>query len=168
MRLMTKVVVADTGPLIALALLDLLPVLSRLFSTIYVPDGVICEATHDVTRPGARAILNAVENNHIVCQSITISDAYLDLAELLDKGEAEALALAEQLDAIALVDERRGRKVAIRRGIALTGTAAVLIKAKRAGEIAAVKPLLRELAKSGYRLSNKLVDDVLKLSGEYD
>ena len=114
------------------------------------------------------AILDAIENNHIVRQSITISDAYLDLAELLDKGEAEALALAETLNAIALVDERRGRKVATRKGIALTGTAAVLIKAKRAGEVAAVKPLLSRLARSGYGLSNKLVDDVLKLSGEYD
>ncbi len=165
---MTKVVVADTGPLIALALLGVLPVLPSLFSVVYVPDGVVLEATRDMARPGAKAIANAIEHNHIVCQSIVISDAYLDLAELLDKGEAEALALAEHLNAIVLVDERRGRKVAIKRGIALTGIAAVLIKAKRAGEIAAVKPLLRQLTESGYRLSSKLVDEVLKLSNELD
>lgn len=165
---MTKVVVADTGPLIALALLDMLPVLSGLFSVVYVPDGVVIEATQDMYRPGATAILSAIEDKHIVRRSIAISDAYLDLAELLDRGEAEALALAEALNAIALVDERRGRKVATKRGIAVTGTAAVLVKAKRAGEVTAVKPLLNMLAQSGYRLSSKLVNEVLKLSGECD
>ena len=165
---MTKVVVADTGPLIALALLDMLPVLSALFSVVYVPDGVVIEATRDRARPGANAILRAIEDKHIVRRSIAISDAYLDLAELLDKGEAEALALAEALNAVALVDERRGRKVATKRGLALTGTAAILVKAKRAGEVTAVKPLLNMLAQSGYRLSSKLVNDVLKLSDESD
>ena len=84
---MTKVVVADTGPLIALALLDMLPVLSGLFSVVYVPDGVVIEATQDMYRPGATAILSAIEDKHIVRRSIAISDAYLDLAELLDRGK---------------------------------------------------------------------------------
>lgn len=163
---MTKIIVADTGPLIALALLELLPRLPTLFSVVYVPDGVAAEALQDSGKPGAQAISQAFETGWIVRRTIDLSDVYLDLVTLLDQGEAQALALAEQLEAIALIDERRGRKVAALRGIKVTGTAAVLIHAKTAGEIPAVKPLLDRLAQHGYRLSSSLIRDVLRLAGE--
>lgn len=163
---MTKVVVSDTGPLIAIALIELLPVLPKLFSTVFAPESVIAEATQDATRPGAKAILAAIESGWVVRKTVEASHTYQALAEILDQGEAEALALAEQLNAVALVDERRGRKVAAKRGVAVTGTAAVLIKAKQIGEIVAVKPLLQRLTQFGYRLSPSLVSDVLKLCGE--
>lgn len=163
---MTKVIVSDTGPLIALALVELLPVLPKLFSVVYVPEAVLLEATQDAARPGAKAILAAIEKGWIVRKSVEVSDSYQALVEILDQGEAEALALAEKLNAVALVDERRGRKVAVKRGIVVTGTAAVLIKAKQAGEISHVKPLLQSLSQCGYRLSPSLVIDVLKLCDE--
>lgn len=163
---MSKVIVSDTGPLIALALVELLPVLPRLFSSVYVPDRVVLEATRDNTKPGAQAILCALEKGTLIRKSVKLSGVYKDLAELLDPGEAEALALADQLNAIALVDERRGRKVAAKHGIAITGTAAVLVKAKKTGEIDSVKPFLDKLMEIGYRLSPSLVSDVLRISGE--
>ncbi|NIB43523.1 DUF3368 domain-containing protein [Pseudomaricurvus alkylphenolicus] len=163
---MTRIIVSDTGPLIALALVDLLRVLPKLFSTVYVPDCVMKEATQDATRPGAKAILAAAEEGWIVRKSVEVSETYQTLAAVLDQGEAEALALAEHLNAIALVDERRGRKVAIKRGIAVTGTAAVLIKAKKLGEIDLVKPFLQRMSQCGYRLSVSLLDEVLKLCDE--
>jgi len=161
-----KVIVSDTGPLIALALVELLPVLPKLFSSVYVPDRVVVQATKDNTKPGALAILSALEKGLLIRKSVNLSAVYQDLTELLDPGEAEALALADQLNAIALVDERRGRKVAAKQGIAITGTAAVLIKAKNAGEIACVKPVLDNLTQIGYRLSPSLIRDILRLSGE--
>ncbi|MCV6613419.1 MAG: DUF3368 domain-containing protein, partial [Cellvibrionaceae bacterium] len=89
-----------------------------------------------------------------------------NLSKVLDLGEAEAIALAEQLGAIVLIDERRGRSVAKQRNIPITGTAAILIKAKQAGEVAQVKPLLDTLDKVGYRLSPALINEVLKIIGE--
>ena len=72
------------------------------------------------------------------------------LVELLDRGEAEALALAKQPDAVALIDERRERKVAAKQGIRITGSSAILIKAKLAGVIDEVAPLIDKLAMHGY------------------
>ena len=88
------------------------------------------------------------------------------LVELLDRGEAEALALAKQLDAVALIDERRGRKVAAKQGIRITGSSAILIKAKLAGVIDEVAPLIDKLAMHGYRMSDDLKRDVLNKAGE--
>ncbi len=163
---MGKVVVADTGPLIALALVKLLPALPRMFTTVYVPDGVVREATQDGSKPGAREIRHALDNGWLVQRSVEISDAYLDVMEFLDLGEAEALTLAKQLNAVALIDERRGRKVAAKQGISVTGTAAVLILAKQSGEVALIKPSLDTLVQAGYRLSPSLVKEVLRMAGE--
>ena len=118
---MGKVIVADTDPLIALALVELLPVLQKLFSDVYVPVSVLDEATKDSSKPGAKAIKLAVEKGWVVVHPVEMGESFQELIEVLDQGEAEALALAKQLNAVVLIDERRGRKVAIKHGIAVTG-----------------------------------------------
>jgi uncharacterized protein len=163
---MAKVIVADTGPLIALALVDLLPVLRELFDEVYVPEAVLQEATADMSRPGAAVIDGAFKSGLITSRAVCINSPYQELIELLDQGEAEALALADELNAIALVDERKGRKVAALHGIKVTGTAAILIQAKRNGLLDAVKPRIQTLSDHGYRLSKQLIDQVLQLCGE--
>lgn len=163
---MSKIIVADTGPLIALALLQFLPTLPKLFSGIYVPEGVISELLLDPTKPGAVEIINASDNGWLTRREVQMSEIYIDLIEYLDQGEAEALALAKELKAVALIDERRGRIVAARHGIVVTGSAAVLIKAKKAGMITSVAPLLEKLRDHGYRLSPSLIRDVLRMCGE--
>jgi len=76
------------------------------------------------------------------------------------------LTLAKQLNAVALIDERRGQKVAAKQGISVTGTAAILILAKQSGEAALIRPLLDALVQCGYRLSPSLVKEVLRMAGE--
>ena len=163
---MSGIIVADTGPLIALAILDLLKIMPELFSDIFITEGVLEEALKDESKPGAAAISRAVQDGWISKHEIEDSSFIKDLAKLLDRGEAESLALAKQINAIALIDEKRGRKVALSYSIPMTGTAAILIKAKQSGYIKEVSPLLETLSKHGYRLSSRLVEQVLKLSGE--
>ena len=167
---MTKIVVVDTGPLIALSLIDLLPVLPKLFTVVCAPEAVVAEATVDTAKPGAQVILQALEQGLVVRKTVNLSGRLQALSELLDLGEIEVLALAEQLNATALIDERRGRTVAMKLGIPLTGTAAVLIKAKQAGEVVLVKPLvkprLEKLLRHGYRLSPSLMREVITHCGE--
>jgi uncharacterized protein len=163
---MGKVIVADTGPLIALALVELLPVLQKLFSDVYVPVGVLEEATKECSKPGAKAIKLAVEKGWVTAHSVEMGVSFQELIEVLDQGEAEALALAKQLNAVVLIDERRGRKVAIKHGIAVTGSAAVLIKAKKSGVVKKLKPLIEQLGEHGYRMSDVLIAEVLNRVNE--
>ncbi|NOR43377.1 MAG: hypothetical protein GQ572_08575 [Gammaproteobacteria bacterium] len=96
---MSKVIVADTGPLIALALVELLPVLQKLFSHVYVSVGVLEEATKDNSKPGAKAIKLAVKKGWVTVHPVEMGESFQELIDVLDQGEAEALALAKQMNA---------------------------------------------------------------------
>ena len=53
---MKPVVVADAGPLIALAKLQQLELLLKLFYAVYLPNAVLLEITRDSTRKDAQSI----------------------------------------------------------------------------------------------------------------
>lgn len=90
-----------------------------------------------------------------------------ELCQLLDPGEAEAIALAEQLGArFLLIDELAGRKIARRRGVSVIGVAGMLLSAKASGAAVDVRPIIEELSSAGYRLSSRLVSGVLERAGE--
>lgn len=51
-------------------------------------------------------------------------------------------------------------------GVTLTGTLGVLVRAKTAGHITRVAPLVSKLMELGFRLSEQTRDEVLKLANE--
>lgn len=83
------------------------------------------------------------------------------LFDVLGKGEASAIILASQLKAGLLIDEKLGRKVARKMQLPIIGTAGVLLLAKEKNLILEIAPLIFELKKSGYYLSEELINTVL-------
>ncbi len=65
-----------------------------------------------------------------------------------------------------LIDEVNGRKVAEKQNIPITGTVAVLLKAKEKGIRPLVKPMIDKLLQHNYRLSKPLITIILKLCDE--
>ncbi len=159
-------VVADTSPLIGLARVGLLPVLSQLFTTVYASAAVVAEATRDADRPRAAAIQQALRDGALVARNVEHTPELNALTAVLDAGEAEALLLAEHLELPVLIDERRGRGVAKAIGLEVIGTGAVLIASKNRGLITSVAPYLDRLQESGYRLSDALISAIRQRCGE--
>lgn len=85
----------------------------------------------------------------------------------MGQGEAEVLALAcEEKKPLVIIDDEIARKIAKLQGIKLTGTAGVLLKAKTNNYIPEIKPVLEKLREVGFYLSDRVIAEVLKISGE--
>jgi len=158
------VIVADSGPLIAFALLRQLDLLRTLYKSVLVPPAVWAEVTDNSERPGAVAIREADWLERVPV--VRIADALL-LAEL-GLGEAEAICLSiERGGAQLLVDERKARRIArVVYNLPVRGTIGTLAAAKRAGLIPAVRPLLVDLVARGYFIAPSLVESACAELGE--
>ena len=76
-----------------------------------------------------------------------------------------ALAL-ETGDSVCVLDDALARRVASALQLRVTGTLGVLIDAKRAGLLSAIRPQLDQLHSLGFRLAAHTRATVLKMAGE--
>ena len=160
-------IVADTGPLIALARIGQLDLLRRLYGEVLVPPAVVEELALGSGRPGAALLERAVESGWLVEQSASFKPATQEPTPSLGRGETEAIVLAAQKSPqFLLIDDARGRRTAHQQGLPTIGVAGVLLLAKGRGEIDAVKPFLDGLSRVGYRLSGRLVSAIRRLADE--
>ena len=158
------IVVADASPLNYLIQLECENVLQKLFSRVLVPVAVIEELRHPAApSPVATWVKNIPEWIEIR-ELISQPDPAL---EALDTGEREAIQLAEEQRAdLLLIDERKGRFEAKRRGIATTGTLGVLLAAGRLHLIDAEAIYQRLVAETTFRASLDVRERFLRLCRE--
>jgi uncharacterized protein len=160
-------VVADAGPLIGLARVGLLHLLHQLYGKVLIPVQVFDELQTSEDRPGARALRAAMEEGWLESASLDKGEELEFLSLALGAGEAGAILLSgERPCHFLLLDERRGRSVAKKRGLRVVGTGGVLLTAKEQGLIDRVSDALDRLTASGYRLSSELRERILSLAGE--
>jgi predicted nucleic acid-binding protein len=158
-------VLADASPLIALANVEGLPWLHGLFGRVSLTAAVRGEAVPGQGRPGEREIAAAIQRGWLeVIEGDWADPGFADL----DEGEAATLRAAVNLRQPCLIlrDERAGRAVARELGFPVTGTAGVILAAKRRGLIPAVKPVFEQLLRKDFRLSAELIRAVLAEAGE--
>jgi len=156
-------IVSDTSPIIALALCGKLNLLDKLFGQVCIPQAVFNElAIHD--KPKSREIIKWANKKVIPAKNRTTISA---LSLNLDLGESEALSLYWEINAdFLLIDEKRGRIIAIRNGIKTIGTIGILLSAKQKGFITLIKPFLDILMNNSFRISDILYHQILERTGE--
>ncbi|MBN1183760.1 MAG: DUF3368 domain-containing protein [Bacteroidales bacterium] len=158
-------VICNTGPLIALSIIDRLDILRHLFDVIAIP-----EAVHREILEGG--VENAGLSNYHKVQWIEVMPLPLHtdplLITTLDAGEADVIALSRELNAdLVLIDERKARKVARNiYGLRVIGTVGILVKAKKYGLVGNVASLLQIMRDSGYRIGDSIVEAALRQAGE--
>lgn len=154
-------IVSDTSPILNLIAIERLELLKDLYGSIVIPPAVFAELhansmclTADwieVIEPANRAAVDSLRTE-------------------LDAGESEAIVLSQQLQAsMLLMDERLGRRAAIRLGLEVTGLLGVLAEGKKRGLITACAPLLDGMiGRAGFWIGERLRSDFLKALGEID
>jgi predicted nucleic acid-binding protein len=158
------IVVVNTTPIISLSIVGHLELLRDLYERTVVPPAVRTEAL--IKGADVAGVTELAQATWI--ETVPLRDPRrADLVSDLDRGEAEVLALAQELNAsLVILDERMGRRYARRLGIRLTGTLGVLLRAKQQQLIPAVGPLIRGMQEAGIRFGGPLVDQVLRVAEE--
>ena len=119
------IVVADSGPLHYLILLNQSELLHRFYGQVIIPEAVLRELTSSRAPQMVKEWL-AKPPSWLRAQSVPASQLEL-IADDLDLGEREAIALAHILRAdLLLIDEIAGREEARRRSLRVTGTLGIL------------------------------------------
>lgn len=151
---MQKSIVSDASCLIILSNVSQLAILQKLFNVIIV--------TQVVAEEYGQRLPEWVE-----VQYLEKSD-FQYLQTQLDEGEASSIALASKLkESLLIIDERKGRSIAKALQLDITGTLGVLLLAKQKGYITRLKPLIQEIQKTNFRISEQLIKQTLILAGEH-
>jgi uncharacterized protein len=145
-------VVVDSTCLIALERIGFLDMLPALFDPVMIPPAVGRE--FDLAQPWLKI---EIPSNVALVES---------LKQLVDSGEAEAIALAYERGTTVILDDRQARHVAAGMKLRVVGTLGCALNAKSMGLIASVKTLIEELELHGFYLSAELKNESLRLAGE--
>jgi predicted nucleic acid-binding protein len=145
-----------------LAVIGRVHIIEKLYGKVLIPEAVFHELSAIIPDTSVQTcpwIERQGLKNKLLAESLRLE---------LDTGEAEAIALAVETKAgLLLMDERRGRKAALRFGLKYIGLIGMLVEGKRKGIITSVKPVLDDLvAKAGFWIGNNLYARILQESGE--
>ena len=161
-------VVADAGPLIALAKIDRLGLLADLFDEVWLPEIVGHEILAKAGPETARIEAALGRFLRVVPPPYDLAAHLAPIARGLDAGERAVIAVAgtRPLPITVLMDDAAGRSVARRAGLAVLGLAGLLIMARQRGAIDAVVPLMLAARERGYWLDDELIATVRRLTKE--
>lgn len=138
------IVVSDTSPVSNLILIRRLGILQKLFTEIIIPPAVDAEV-RALKQFGTN--LSDYENANWIKVIEPVNRQKVQLLQTnLDDGEAQAIALALEINCdLLLMDERIGTKIARQEGLQTIGLVGVLVKAKEERIILKVSEILDEL-----------------------
>jgi predicted nucleic acid-binding protein len=151
---MPKVVISDTSTLILFHKIEYLNLLQKVYGEL-------------TTTPEIAKEFGEKLPEWIRIESVT-DKKYQDFLETqVDLGEASAIALAKEYDdTLLLLDDLKARRLALKLNLKITGTLGVIHKAKQIGILEKVKPLIDLLRKTDFRISDKIVEEILTINNE--
>lgn len=151
-------VVSDTSVLTTLIHVSRQGLLHELYGSLLIPPAVRDELLR------AHARLPDFLQVHPVRDSAEVRRLEVEL----DRGEAEAIVLAREVRAdLLLIDEKLGRRIAVREGLRIAGLMGVLVEAKHRGLVKSLRDLVQQLeSEAGFRVAEPVRREAFRLGGE--
>ncbi|MDZ7696728.1 MAG: DUF3368 domain-containing protein [Deltaproteobacteria bacterium] len=161
-------VVSNTSPIMNLAIIGELPLLRDQFGEVLIPEAVLEELRMEENLPGSQSVLDALTLGWIRIEAVKHYPLVRAMQRDLDKGEAEAITLATEVDADwLLMDERDGRKAARSMELKVLGILGVLLKARRNGKLESLKKAMGRLQKkAGFYIQADLYNAMIREARE--
>ena len=159
------ILVLDSSALITLARVGRLDLLRQIAGTAHIPEAVFEEVVQGGRdRPGGPEVSQA---GWISRHQVHDRAAVTRLRARVGRGEAEAIVLARELQADALIlDDGTARRVAEAEGQNAVGLLGLLLHAKVQGLVDTVKPILDEMVAAGFFIDDSLYRLILRQAAE--
>lgn len=160
-RMSNGLVIADSGPIFSLALINKLDILNALFEDIRIPTAVWNEITYDKSKQDFHIIYNFFKDKTFQISGLN------ELTFVMDYGESESLILYKELNAdYLLIDDKKARNIAENMDINCIGLIGVLSIAKDKGLIKQLKPIFESFLQNKRFYSIDLLNTILTSKGE--
>jgi len=157
-------VIVNTSPLQYLHQIGQLELFPKLFGRIILPEAVVAELA---TGRMLGVSLPEPEALEWIDLRSPASPVGGQLSWDLGAGESAVLSLAlEHPGSWVVLDDKLARQAAVHLNLPLLGTAGILLRAKNAGHLHAIRPVLSRLAALGFRLTPETAQYILDLAGE--
>ncbi len=155
------IVIADSGPIFSLSIIDKLELLDQIFDEIKIPKAVWNEITFDKTTKFHDKIDLFFKSKVI---EIT---GFNELTFVMDYGESESVILYNELNAnFLLIDDKKARRIAESLGVTCIGTLGVLSIAKSKNLVNELRPIFKALIENNRYYSIKLLNILLERHNE--
>ena len=156
--------IINASPIIALSILNKLDLLWQIFDKVYIPQTVVNEILSPSGKTiGKQELKSAIETAKLIPYIVKDRELVTKLYGKLHRGELEVIIGAKELNTdFAIIDEISARKLAKVMSVDTIGTVGILKIAKNKNLITDLKPLLLLLIKNKFRISEKLIDKILR------
>jgi hypothetical protein len=157
-------VIVNTSPLQYLHQVGQLDLFPKLFGRIIIPEAVVAELA-----AGRRLGVSLPEPEALEWVDLRSPASPVGglLSWDLGAGESAVLTLAlENPGSWVVLDDKLARQATLHLNLPLLGTAGILLRAKHAGHLDMVGPVLNQLAALRFRLTPETTRNILDLAGE--
>ena len=159
---LNSIIISDSTTLISLINIERFELLFKFSDTIIVTPSVYSEVT---AQKSAKQVLNEyISLSKVVVSDVKNSQKVKELLIRLDIGESESIVLAEERNLPLIIDEKRGKKIALSFGIEAIGLIGILLVYKKRGYIsnAEIVEIVEELRGVNFRVSDVLLELLLE------
>ncbi len=159
---LNSIVISDSTTLISLINIERFELLFKFSDTIIVTPSVYSEVT---AQKSAKRILDEyISLSKVVVSDVKNSQKVKELLIRLDIGESESIVLAEEKNLPLIIDEKKGKKIALSFGIEAIGLIGILLVYKKRGYLsnAEIVEIVDELREVNFRVSDGLLGLLLE------
>lgn len=150
---MSRIVIADTSCLILYQTINRFDIILNTFDQFIVSQEVALEFGQ--------------LPSYITIQVFKNRNKYSELLQHLGEGEASSIVLAlENENSLLILDEKKGRRIALELGLEIIGSLGLLLIAKKKGVIKSVKEIIQLIDETKFRVSEKIKQKIIEKAEE--
>jgi len=159
---LNSIVISDSTTLISLINIERFELLFKFSDQIIITPSVYHEVS--VKKSAKRIVDEYITLEKVAVQEATNIQKVKELLIRLDLGESESIVLAEEKNLPLIIDEKKGKKVALSFGIKSIGLIGILLLYKKKNYLTneEIMVIVDELREVNFRVSDKLLGLLLE------